>query len=424
MRSVQTRRTRQAQRRGFTLIELLVVISIIAILAALLVPAVQAAREAARNTECKNNLRQFGIAFHTFADKDPGDRFSTGAYDYGRDGCVSKYGWVSDVVSIGAGLPHEMRCPTSPYRGLEKLNDLIGDVGSVEQADSGLIVAGLAGRLVEDMCSQFETDLDGDGTADTGTLGAGDPARVAQVRRMVEAGYNTNYAASWFFARGGVKALRNSATGDTVVIASAKGLAGALGPLARRQIDSSPVPSSNIPLLGDAGPGDAKEAFLSASIPGTDMVQGSRLGEAMNDGPAYWDATANKIVLLPTGTVITAGVGSSSTPAWADDRLPTSQEAGTPGVDGKLWLQDTRDWAALHGAGRNASCNILMADGSVKTVVDKNGDKYLNPGFPILAGSADQNDGYLDGDVEMEPFHIFNGPSIDKLSTFKGDFEG
>lgn len=89
-------------RRGFTLVELLVVIAIIGVLVALLLPAVQAAREAARRAQCTNNLKQVALAVATYED-------SLKIYPTGRMGCDC---WTADVCGTA---PSSTRPGTSAF---------------------------------------------------------------------------------------------------------------------------------------------------------------------------------------------------------------------------------------------------------------------------------------------------------------------
>ncbi len=415
---------KKTKRLAFTLVELLVVIAIIGILIALLLPAISRAREAARNTQCKNNLRQIGVGMHIFADNDPQERFSSGAFDFRRDGCPDTWGWAADLKNINAAIAGEMLCPSSPLRSIEKYNDLLG--GTTNNGKDGCPVS----RLSDGIC--------GSGGGMGGTAAAtGDP--VADLPRaqfvgqyFLGAGLNTNYATSWYQCRSAVRFDAGVTPIQTINQAGQgrKGLSTTLGPLTRRTAEGAQVVSSNIPIMGDGANGDASEAILLADVVAKDgsekLDSGSTLCESFNDGPATY--VSPTIDLMGTMVPLTEQVGMERKNADYQLDYPATSTGSPSGSN--VWLQDTRDWYSWHGGGSTPSANVLMADGSVKSFYDKDGDGFLNPGFPIpdQNGTSALTDaqyaaiGYRSSAVELPPTEIFSGVFL-VLPEKSADFE-
>lgn len=336
---------------------MLVVIAIIGLLVSLLLPALNLAREAARNAACQNNLRQIGLGLHAHAERHHG-LMCSGAFDWLRDGAVTEKGWVADLVNAGTPTG-QMLCPSNDARLADTYADLLQQDASSFSTNVCVDLLGKPAGLNPDgsplpaPCRTIAT---------TGLAGgASEPRRQLVEQQIYRQHYNSNYTAGWFLVRGGVRldADGNLLPSNPLCGVGLWNLNSTTGPLRQSTIDTSGTPGNFVPIMGDGAPVLSTVAQQIGDIPA-----GSFTVRAYTTGPVL------KTTLLP--------------PTFA---------SGTPkdGVNGwyRVWwrecLQDYRNFGMVH---RNSG-NVLFADGSVRSMYDTNRDGQLNNGFGSGNGFED-----------------------------------
>ncbi len=333
------RPTRRQPRTGFTLIELLVVIAIIAILIALLLPAVQQAREAARRTQCRNNLKQFGLAFHNYHDVYGEFAKTRGGVNAAGTGAslevTSVISWRTALLPYmeQTNIYNQLDFNTSPYDGVNDAayaNIIPGFTCPSAQGEPAMVTWTIPGGTV--LGSGFPP------TASTWTMTSG---RIDyESANGIRGDFSTNAYAGTSYT-----GSRAGAIGWDLIVVD--------------------IP----PIVAAFGGGD-----LSRGSKIRDILDGTSntilIGELASRNDLYYRRTKQDATSAPAEFIAQQWVGGG---AWGDgfteNWIAGRNFDGTPGADGGLCGVNCSNyrgagWYSWHTGG----AQIALCDGSVRFI--------------------------------------------------------
>ena len=339
-----------ARKRGFTLIELLVVIAIIAVLIALLLPAVQQAREAARRTQCKNNLKQMGLGIHNY------------------ESTFSRLPSSGEGHSPQAGVCQRIMFPTSTFQAILPFIDqapLYNRFNFSEHYSSPTNAPAAKVTIGAFLCP-------------SNAISKPDPLGFG----------NTDYMPSSYTDLDPVTGVRNKSVSGSTPCQNNAAKPGALGLYGNKMGDVSDGLSNTSFIFEDAGrplgivgayTQSLHIAYNGTTVPGWDTTQMVGTG-GLNTAPNRWaDPDSGNGVSGPPGVTSPIGiinqnkipVGGPSTCPWSTNNCGPNDEP-----------------FSLHTGG----CHVLLGDGTVR-FVSENIDTH------IIRRTVDPADGEINGEL-------------------------
>jgi prepilin-type processing-associated H-X9-DG protein len=150
------------------------------------------------------------------------------------------------------------------------------------------------------------------------------------------------------------------------------------------------------------------------------ILEGDTLTDSFIQGPVVYRSLDSNLNPLPSGETLGRAFLHDDAYNWEWTGLVVEKKSDDPYRDEHPALQDTRSWFCHHGPKGSRTCNLLFADGSVRNISDRNGDRLLNPGFQITCVGlrsiwSDYDEGlasvigYVDATVDLPPEEVFSG---------------